>query len=105
MKTIDLNHEQPSIGDLLQWAIADPVLIRNLNGQEFVLEAADAFEREVAELSRSESFMSFLAERAKEPGKTTLEEIDRRIAQAEAAMADPSQRESLSPPDSTQRDG
>jgi hypothetical protein len=105
MKTIDLNREQPSISELLQWAVADPVLIRNQDGKEFVLEAADAFDQEVAELSRSERFTSFLAERAKEPGKTGLEEIDRRIAQAEAEMADSSQRENLSPPDSTQRDG
>src|SRR5215470_15160832 len=104
MKTIDLSHEQPSIGDLLQWAVADPVLIRNQDGQEFVLEAVDAFEREVAELSRNEHFMSFLAERAKEPGKTSLEEIDRRLSRAEEALRDRPDA-NLGPLDPTQRDG
>ncbi len=86
MKEIDLRQEQPSIDDLLRFAAVDSVLIRNENGVEFILEAADAFDREVAELSRNERFMSFLAERAAEPGKSSLEEIDRRLAQAEAAM-------------------
>jgi hypothetical protein len=90
MKTIDLTQDNPSIDELLRLAVGDPILIRNRDGREFLLETADLLDREVAELSRSDRFMSFLAERAREPGKTSLEEIDRRIAQAEAAMANPS---------------
>jgi len=90
MKTIDLTQEHPSIDDLLRLAAGDPILIRNRDGREFLLETADLLDREVAELSRSERFMSFLADRSREPGKTSLEEIDRRIARAEAAMTDPS---------------
>jgi hypothetical protein len=62
------------------------VLIRNKNGVEFILEAAEAFDREIAELSRSERFMSFLAERSQEPAKTSLEDVDRRLSQAEKAL-------------------
>jgi hypothetical protein len=90
MREIDLRQEQPSLSELLQFATDNPVLIRNQNGVEFILEAADAFDREVAELSRSRRFRSFLEERSKEPGKTRLEEIDRRLSQAEAAIADQS---------------
>jgi hypothetical protein len=90
MKTIDLTQEHPSIDELLRLAVADPILIRNRDGLEFLLEPADLFDREVAELSRSVRFMSFLAERSREPGKTSLEEIDKRVSQAEAAVADPS---------------
>jgi hypothetical protein len=88
MTTIDLTKRHPSTDELLQLAAGDPVLIRNRDGQEFLLEAADLFDREVAELSRSERFMSFLGERSREPGNTSLEEIDRRVSEAEAAMAD-----------------
>jgi hypothetical protein len=88
MKTIDLTQEHPSIDELLRLAVRHPVLIRNQNGQEFLLETADAFDREVAALSRSEGFMSFLAGRSKEPGETSLEEIDRRVSEAEAAVED-----------------
>ena len=86
MKTIDLEQEQLSIDELLQFAAVDPVLIRNKNGAEFILEAAEAFDREIGELSRSERFMSFLAERSKEPGTTSLEDIERRLSQAEKAL-------------------
>ncbi len=90
MKTIDLKHEQASVDDLLRLAAGDSLLIRNREGVEFLLETADFFDREVAELSRSERFMSFLAEQAREPGTASLEEIDRRVSQAEAARAEPS---------------
>ena len=62
--------------------------IRSRNGEEFILESADAFDREAAELSQSEKFMSFLAERAREPGRTSPEAIERRLAQAEETMKD-----------------
>jgi hypothetical protein len=88
MREIDLRQEQPSIADLLQFAATGAVLIRNENGQEFILEVADAFDREVAELSRNERFMSFLAERGSEPGKTSLEETDRRLGRVGTSMED-----------------
>ncbi|HZW33774.1 MAG TPA: hypothetical protein VFF52_23835 [Isosphaeraceae bacterium] len=85
---IALSHEQPSLDELLQFAAVDPVLIRNQEGVEFILEAADAFDREVAALSRSERLMSFLAGRSEEPGGTTLEEVDQRVLRAEQAAED-----------------
>ena len=72
MTTIDLTQVQPSVDDLLRMAAGVPVRIRSRNGEEFILESADAFDREAAELSQSEKFMSFLAERAQEPGRTSL---------------------------------
>ena len=57
--------------------------MRREEGGEFILEVADAFEREVAELSQNEKFMAFLAERSKEPGVVSLDEIDRKLAQEE----------------------
>jgi hypothetical protein len=43
---------------------------------------------EIAELSQSERFMSFPAERSKKPGRISLEEIDRRLSLAEQAAQD-----------------
>jgi hypothetical protein len=88
MTTIDLTQERPSVDDLLRMAAGDPVRIRSQSGEEFILESADAFDREVAEFSRSERFMSFLAERAREPGRTRLEDIERRLAQAKQPTSD-----------------
>jgi hypothetical protein len=69
-------------------AADDQVRIRSRSGEEFILESAAAFDREVAELSRSERFMSFLAERAIEPGRAKLEDLERKIAQVEQALKD-----------------
>lgn len=80
MITLNLGQQPMTIEELLQRASTDAILIVDQNGDEFVLELADAFEREVAELGQSETFMALLAERARKPGVTTLEEMERRLA-------------------------
>jgi hypothetical protein len=52
-------------------------------GDEFILEVADAFAREVAALSQSEKFMAFLAERSKESGVISPNDIECKLAQEE----------------------
>ncbi len=81
MITVDLRQTPITINELLQLASADPVLIVGPDGNEFVVEAADAFEGEVAELGQSGSFMAFLAERSREPGSVPLQEIEQRLAE------------------------
>jgi hypothetical protein len=84
MKTIDLRQQPLTIDELLEAASgSDPVRITNKHGDEFILEQADAFEREAAEFGRSEKFMAFLAERAAESGRTSLADIERRLFDAE----------------------
>ncbi|NEQ64039.1 MAG: hypothetical protein F6J86_37040 [Symploca sp. SIO1B1] len=83
MRTLDLRQNPMSLEELLQVASNETVLILSDDGNEYILEAADAFEQEVAELAKSQRFMAFLAERSKEAGKTSLDEIERRLAQAE----------------------
>jgi hypothetical protein len=79
MITLDLRHQQITLEELFRAARSESVLIVTDEGQEYILEAADEFDREVAELGRSEKFMDFLAERRKEPGRISLEEIERRL--------------------------
>ena len=81
MRTLDLRQQQVTVVELLQFARTESVRIVDEEGAEFILEAADAFEREVAELGQSEPFMSFLAERSKEPGGISLEELEGVLAQ------------------------
>ncbi|MBI3944398.1 MAG: hypothetical protein HY321_00610 [Armatimonadetes bacterium] len=83
MKTIGLGGEGITIQEVLRWADGDVVLIRDGNGKEFILEEADAFEREVAELGASKEFMRFLAERSKEPASISLDEIERDLESQE----------------------
>ena len=79
MITLDLRQQQITLEELFRVARSQSVLIVTDEGDEYILEAADEFNREVAELGRSEKFMNFLAERRKEAGRIPLEEIERRL--------------------------
>ena len=82
MRTLDLGQQQVSVADLLQCARTETVYILNEEGEAFILEAADAFEREVAQLGQSDAFMAFLAERSKESGMTSLDDLERKLSSA-----------------------
>ena len=75
MITLDLGQQSVTVEELLHFASSDSVLIRTNDGQEFILESADEFDREVAMLGQSEKFIQFLAERSKEKGTVTLEQL------------------------------
>ena len=79
MITLDLRKQDISVDELFEKALSEPMHIITKDGETFVLEPADEFEREVAELGQSQRFMDFLAERGKESGRTTLEEIEQRL--------------------------
>lgn len=74
MKTIDLKTEKHSLDELLTMAKSDTVLIHSVDGNDFLLEEADEFEREVATLGSSDKFMSFLEERSREKQDIPIEE-------------------------------
>jgi hypothetical protein len=65
MKKIDLTKEKRSLNDVLILAKSQAVMIHSVSGEDFVLELADKFDCEVAALSASEKFASFLSVRAK----------------------------------------
>ena len=75
MRTVDLAREDRTLAELLALAKREPLLIHSVTGEDFLLEPADEFDREVALLGESERFMSFLEHRSKEPGGRTLAAI------------------------------
>jgi hypothetical protein len=79
MKTLDLRQSPMTVTALLQAARQESIRILSEDGSEFILEAADAFDQEVAELGQSEKFMSFLAERSQEAGSISLEDLEQRL--------------------------
>ena len=79
MKTIDLAREQHTLTELLKLAKRDSILIRSATGEDFLLEPADDFDREVGMLGQSERFLSFLQERSKETGGRSLAELRKKI--------------------------
>jgi len=78
MKTIDLSRGRHSLSKVLAAAKTETVLLHLSSGEEYLLEHADEFDREVAALGRSEKFTSFLEARAKETGRIPLREVRRR---------------------------
>ena len=81
MKTVNLNKETPSVGDLLAMARKKSVLLVSPDGASFVLEEADDFDREVAELGNSARFMRFLQKRSKERTVVSIEQFAEELTQ------------------------
>lgn len=75
MKTVDLRKGKRSLGEVLTLAKSEAVLIHSASGEDFVLEHADDFDREVAALGGSAKFSSFLEARSKEAGDIPLSEV------------------------------
>lgn len=75
MKTVNLKKESPSVGELLAMARENSVLLQLSDGAVFVLEEADEFDREIAELGNSARFTKFLKKRSKERGVTSIEQF------------------------------
>ena len=75
MKTIKLDKKAPSVDELLAIARRETVLLVSEDGTSFVLEEADDFDREVAQLGSSEKFMRFLEERSREKGVISIEQF------------------------------
>lgn len=72
MKRIDLTKEHHSLSEVLTFAKSETVLIHSPSGEDFVLESADEFDREVAALGASKKFASFLEARSEETGDIPL---------------------------------
>jgi len=83
MKIFDLGQQPITLEEVLQMAAQEAVLIRDRDGNEYILEPADAFKREMAQLGQNEEFMSFLAERARGSVQISFEEIEDRLKEAE----------------------
>lgn len=76
MTTVDLRKQRVTLDELLALATSESVHILTGDGEEFILEAASEYEREVETLGKSEKFMRFLAERSNEPGYKSIQEFD-----------------------------
>src|SRR5438034_7805632 len=97
MKTINLKEESPSVAQLLAMARKKSVLLVSKDGATFVLEEADEFDREVAQLGGSEKFMRFLSKRSKERAVTSIEEFAKQFVQETHTELQPPARKKRSP--------
>ncbi len=79
MKTLNLARRKITLEQLLKLASEGTVRILTADGQAFVLENADEFDREVGVLGKSKKFQRFLKKRSKEPASVTLEDYRRSL--------------------------
>ena len=83
MTTYDLRTDQITMDALLRHATSETIRVITKDGNILVIEAADEFEQEIAQLRMSKLFMDFLAQRSQErDGSISLDELDREIEEA-----------------------
>ena len=75
MKAVDLSTGQHDLAEILALAKSEEVLLHSQSGDDFVVERADDFDREVAALGSSTKFMSFLENRSKESEDMSLRAV------------------------------
>ncbi len=85
MKTIDLATEQASIDEIWHLAEGGPLVVRTAEGKVFAVaeltegEGGDEFSQEIALTRHNAALRSLLAERSKEPGKYSIDEVRDRL--------------------------
>lgn len=80
MRTIELLDEPPSINEVLKLAGKEDIILRSLDGQEFVLAEIDDFNREIELTRQNQRLMKFLEERSKETKTFTLKQVKQQLA-------------------------
>ena len=78
MRTIDLTKGRHTLSEVLKLAKSQTVLLHSSSGEDFLIEQADDFDREVAALGASGKFSAFLEARSKETGDLPLREVGRK---------------------------
>lgn len=89
MKLINLAEQAVDISQVLELAQEGPVVLLAADGREYVLAAADDFDREVEQLRNSLAFQRFLDERSAyqtTKRRIPLDEIRREIEAELAAQ-------------------
>jgi hypothetical protein len=79
MKTIELDQSNLTIVELIALAEEDTLILRKLDGSEFVLSAIDDLSTEVETLSQNQEFMDFLVDRSQSTRRVSLEEARKRL--------------------------
>lgn len=74
MKTIDLTREILSLGELLDSAGRENVILRTADGREFLLAEMDDFEREVGLVRQNQELMELLEQRSRAERTYTLDQ-------------------------------
>jgi len=75
VKSIDLSLSAATLEELLDLATQDNLIVKRLDGREFVLAEVDDFATEVALVRNNDQLMNLLAERSKETGRHSVADV------------------------------
>ena len=79
MKTVDLKTERLSLEQILAMSGKDTLLLRDVEGEEFLLTPADDFATEVELLRRNHEFLAFLDGRFASRKRKPLDEVETKL--------------------------
>jgi hypothetical protein len=80
MKTIELlSKTAPSLEELLELAGRESVLLKTLDGREFILSEVDDLSQEIEQIRNNPELMEFLSQRSQEKEKFSLEQAKQRL--------------------------
>ena len=83
MKTVNLSNLTNELTAPLDQANDEDVVVRLVDGREFLLSAVDDFDIEIAHTRQNEKLMALLEERARQTLTVPLDEVKRRLGIAE----------------------
>jgi predicted extracellular nuclease len=75
MKTIDLTNNTSTITEILALAGEETVIIKTIDGKEFVVAEIDDFSQEIELVSQNEELMNFLKQRSQETKRYSLSQV------------------------------
>ncbi|MBU0568078.1 hypothetical protein KJ693_04850 [bacterium] len=79
MRTIELLDKPSGIDEVLKLASKENIILRTLDGREFILAEVDDFDKEIELTRQNQELMKFLEERSKETETFTLKQVRQQL--------------------------
>jgi hypothetical protein len=79
MKTVKVSSRARSLNTLLKQATKENLIIRSLDGREFILAEIDDFDREIALTRKNKQLMRLLDRRGKQKAAISLTEAKAKL--------------------------
>lgn len=75
MKVIDLATETPSLGEVLNWAATENVVMKSISGREFVVAELDDLDEEIALIRGNQELMDLLDHRSQDKTRIPFDQV------------------------------
>ncbi len=79
MKTIELSDSLPNLKEVLELAGKENIILRTLDGREFVLAEVDDFNKEIELIRQNQELLKLLDQRSEERKTFTLNQVRKQL--------------------------